>query len=629
MNIKWFLLSFSGRINRLPFWMFTLCAGVLWLLLNLALGIDILHRSRDAKSFIPTLVLLWPSLAVQAKRWHDRDKSAWWLLINIVPIIGPIWALIETGFLSGTSGENQYGEDPLGRVSKNNTPVERTSEQVTIPKVEWKPQKYYLSAFMKAAMVFGIAMVILTSVLSLLMRNSFAIDMPGPVYWSVVDILAIALIIWRIRTPLIELTEEGVRVSVPFIFKTNFARWDEIEGMVIGETNTLGIRERNIKILVRSGKGASTEMLVNLKAAERPDEIIAQLRLKIHGKENEDIRQAVSLQKPLTISEIKYKGWSFTPEGISKGNITVPWENVQEIKYAGLVIAGYGGTTITCANKSGNKRTITLQPSTSEQYQNVIRFLIQYSQKASIDPGLLKALEYSPKDAKADILLIMLLIPGIFLFFIAISFLNYYSPTVTTGNLYPFLVIPFGLVPIGMAIKLIAGRFRGKIEPTSRKILWSSLAFAGPVTAILIFFMISPFSYYWFVGDIFNKTGNPEKAEVWYRDALERYPESIDIPYEMGKIYRAREEWNKASEYLQRAYTKDPTYWGVIAIELIPDTLMKAGKYDEALQWCERILKDLPQKIDVAKAINRKQDEIISEKRLFEMGLKNTGNTVN
>jgi uncharacterized membrane protein YhaH (DUF805 family) len=63
--------------------------------------------------WIVMLVFLYPTLAVYAKRWHDRGKSGWWTLILLIPIIGPLWALIECGFLRGTEGPNQYGADPL------------------------------------------------------------------------------------------------------------------------------------------------------------------------------------------------------------------------------------------------------------------------------------------------------------------------------------------------------------------------------------------------------------------------------------------------------------------------------------------------------------------------------------
>ncbi|OAD23398.1 membrane protein containing DUF805 [Candidatus Thiomargarita nelsonii] len=65
-------------------------------------------------NIIAPLILLWPGLATQVKRWHDRNKSGWWVLINLIPIIGWIWALIEVGFLPGTKGNNRFGSDPLG-----------------------------------------------------------------------------------------------------------------------------------------------------------------------------------------------------------------------------------------------------------------------------------------------------------------------------------------------------------------------------------------------------------------------------------------------------------------------------------------------------------------------------------
>jgi uncharacterized membrane protein YhaH (DUF805 family) len=63
---------------------------------------------------IAALILLYPSLALYAKRWHDRGKSGWWTLIGLIPVIGGIWILIELGILRGTNGPNQYGPDPLG-----------------------------------------------------------------------------------------------------------------------------------------------------------------------------------------------------------------------------------------------------------------------------------------------------------------------------------------------------------------------------------------------------------------------------------------------------------------------------------------------------------------------------------
>ena len=106
------LLDPRGRIGRAAFWRWgvglPLGAG---LLLHVLLGIARVPRA-DAEVAV-NLLLLWPVVAVSAKRWHDRDKSAWWVLVVLVPVVGWIWALIDNGFLRGTVGPNRYGADPL------------------------------------------------------------------------------------------------------------------------------------------------------------------------------------------------------------------------------------------------------------------------------------------------------------------------------------------------------------------------------------------------------------------------------------------------------------------------------------------------------------------------------------
>lgn len=109
----WLLFQFEGRINRAKFW---LAGASLYIAFWILWGIAFATESSAMFSLVAILSLLaiWPYLAVAIKRWHDRDKSGWWVLIALIPLIGPIWALVETGFLPGTPGPNQYGPDPLG-----------------------------------------------------------------------------------------------------------------------------------------------------------------------------------------------------------------------------------------------------------------------------------------------------------------------------------------------------------------------------------------------------------------------------------------------------------------------------------------------------------------------------------
>lgn len=109
------LFGFRGRIPRRTYWLWGVLAlfGAafgLWVLLGIV-GL----RERQIEVVI-NLALLWPGLAVSVKRWHDRNKSGWWVLINLIPVLGLVWALVENGFLRGTVGPNRFGEDLTGRI---------------------------------------------------------------------------------------------------------------------------------------------------------------------------------------------------------------------------------------------------------------------------------------------------------------------------------------------------------------------------------------------------------------------------------------------------------------------------------------------------------------------------------
>ena len=116
MDWKWLLTSYDGRINRGKFWAgvaVLFAAGILAQLLDNLLGITFGDSGLGPIYAIVGLISLYCAFAIYAKRWHDRDKSGWWSLIVLVPLIGAIWLLVECGILEGTRGTNQYGPDPL------------------------------------------------------------------------------------------------------------------------------------------------------------------------------------------------------------------------------------------------------------------------------------------------------------------------------------------------------------------------------------------------------------------------------------------------------------------------------------------------------------------------------------
>jgi uncharacterized membrane protein YhaH (DUF805 family) len=119
------LFSFQGRVNRAKFWLVHLVMWVVILVVFAAIfGSAALSSDPQAALqsvgtigglilFVVYVLAIWIGLAVAAKRWHDRNKSAWWILIALVPLVGGLWYLIECGFLKGTTGPNKFGPDPL------------------------------------------------------------------------------------------------------------------------------------------------------------------------------------------------------------------------------------------------------------------------------------------------------------------------------------------------------------------------------------------------------------------------------------------------------------------------------------------------------------------------------------
>jgi uncharacterized membrane protein YhaH (DUF805 family) len=167
MGIFHLFFGFSGRINRGKYWLALVIWLVIWIVAILAIllsGFAILGSNlrdgslpgpEDFDAFwrmvrdygVLSLIILvfmivsWVSaLAIGVKRLHDRDRSGWWILLlffgpmvleaaqnstesgtlaSILLGLGAfaisIWALVELGFLRGTSGPNRFGPDPLQR----------------------------------------------------------------------------------------------------------------------------------------------------------------------------------------------------------------------------------------------------------------------------------------------------------------------------------------------------------------------------------------------------------------------------------------------------------------------------------------------------------------------------------
>lgn len=189
MTLGQILFSLQGRLNRKPYWIFSILILVILLagaLVATVVSSQMMYEAMMSENgtigpamaiatYVPLaigLVILYPSIALMAKRFHDRGKTGKWVLLLLIPVLGKtitdllgwtgrelslaemgidvtgdempsyleilqkqyaaelrirpaelavsafnflvtLWFFIELGFFRGTRGPNQYGADPL------------------------------------------------------------------------------------------------------------------------------------------------------------------------------------------------------------------------------------------------------------------------------------------------------------------------------------------------------------------------------------------------------------------------------------------------------------------------------------------------------------------------------------
>jgi uncharacterized membrane protein YhaH (DUF805 family) len=94
--------EFKGRASRPEYWWFFLSYFILVVVLSF------LGSFGRTLSYIVWLAYLVPLLAAGVRRLHDTDKSGWWLLIALIPLVGTIILIVFLA-TAGQPAANQYG----------------------------------------------------------------------------------------------------------------------------------------------------------------------------------------------------------------------------------------------------------------------------------------------------------------------------------------------------------------------------------------------------------------------------------------------------------------------------------------------------------------------------------------
>lgn len=107
IDLKYMFTTAEGRIGRQTWWI-----GV-GLLIVAYVILYILFGEGGLVPFVLNLLIMVAGIMLHIKRFHDRGKSGWWVLITFIPVIGLIWAIIDLGILEGDKGANRFGPPPV------------------------------------------------------------------------------------------------------------------------------------------------------------------------------------------------------------------------------------------------------------------------------------------------------------------------------------------------------------------------------------------------------------------------------------------------------------------------------------------------------------------------------------
>lgn len=109
------LFNYHGRLNRMEYIRRCLIYALAAIAMSVASAfLGTINENLAVLSEVIIYATMLPvSVCLAIRRLHDLDRSGWFYLTSLVPVVNVILGLYLL-FAKGTDGANQYGPDPLG-----------------------------------------------------------------------------------------------------------------------------------------------------------------------------------------------------------------------------------------------------------------------------------------------------------------------------------------------------------------------------------------------------------------------------------------------------------------------------------------------------------------------------------
>jgi uncharacterized membrane protein YhaH (DUF805 family) len=105
-------VTFSGRAIRSEYWywvLFAMLGGIATEIMDSAVFAS--HSSVSPLNGVFNLLIFLPGLALSIRRFHDINRTGWWVLITLTGV--GVFLLLYWACNKGTHGPNRYGPDPF------------------------------------------------------------------------------------------------------------------------------------------------------------------------------------------------------------------------------------------------------------------------------------------------------------------------------------------------------------------------------------------------------------------------------------------------------------------------------------------------------------------------------------
>ncbi len=114
--------DFKGRSRRKEYWIFLLVNVIIGFLIGFVFTLIGMPDVANIVALVYALLIAVPSIALTFRRLHDTGRSAWWLLLTLIPYLGAI-VLFVFYALDSQPGDNKYGPNPKGVAAPVPAPV--------------------------------------------------------------------------------------------------------------------------------------------------------------------------------------------------------------------------------------------------------------------------------------------------------------------------------------------------------------------------------------------------------------------------------------------------------------------------------------------------------------------------